>query len=79
MRINSHGTGDLLHGLDTGAHHLAAPFVEEFSSPGGGVVIPELLKGFLKKVGTNGLQVEAEQIAEPEALVGFQILFPFEQ
>src|ERR1017187_6992020 len=72
LAVLTHGTGDPLHRLDTGSHHLTAPFVEELSSPGGGVVIPELLKSFLKKVGPNGLQVVAEQIAGPEALFGFQ-------
>ena len=43
-----------------------AAFVEELPSPGGGVVVPELLKGFLKEVGTDGPQVVAEQIAQPE-------------
>jgi hypothetical protein len=38
-----------------------------------------LLKGFLKKLGADGLQVVAEEVAEPEALFGLQVLFPFEQ
>src|SRR6202140_4113061 len=42
--------GDLLHRLDAGAHHLAAPFIEELSSPSDGAVIPELLEGFLEKI-----------------------------
>src|SRR3954470_18679782 len=45
----------------------------------GRAVIPELLKGFLKKVGTYGLQVVTEQIAQPEALFRLQILVAFEQ
>src|SRR5208283_248128 len=55
--------GDLLHRFDARAHHLPAPIIEELSGPCGGVVIPELLKGFLKKVSTYGLQVAAEQVA----------------
>jgi len=31
--------------------------------------------GFLEKVSTYGLQVVAKQVAEPEALLGLQILF----
>jgi len=38
-----------------------------------------LLKGFVKKVGADGLQVVAEQVAEVEALVAFQVLRAFEQ
>jgi len=38
-----------------------------------------LLKGFVKKVGADGLQVVAEQVAEVEALVAFQVLLAFEQ
>jgi hypothetical protein len=49
-------------------HGLAAPPVEELSGPCGRVVIPELLKGSLKKASTYGLQVVTEQIAQPEAL-----------
>ena len=56
----------LVHGLDAGPHDLAAPFIEELAGPHGGVVIPELLKGFLKKVSADGLQIVAEQIAQPE-------------
>jgi hypothetical protein len=62
---------DLVHRLDARAHRLAAPFVEELPGPRGRVVIPELLKGFLEKVSTDGPQVVAEQITEPEALVVF--------
>ena len=61
--------GDFLHRLDAGAHHLTAPFVEELPRPGGGVVVPELLKGFLTKVGADGPQVVAEEVAQPEALL----------
>jgi hypothetical protein len=38
-----------------------------------------LLKGFLKKIRADGAQVVAEEVAEPEALFGLQILFTFEQ
>src|SRR3954447_465224 len=53
--------------------------IEELSGPCGRVVIPELLKRLLKKVSTYGLQVVAEQIAQPETLFRLQILFAFEQ
>ncbi len=79
LAVPAQRAGNFLHRFNAGAHDLTAPFVEEFPCPGGGVVIPELLEGFLKKVGANGLQVVAKQIAEPKALVGFQLLFPFEQ
>src|SRR6202022_3404259 len=73
------GAGDLFHGLDTGPQDLAAPFVEELASPGGRVVIPELLKGFLQKVSADSLQVVAEQFAQPEALFDLQILLALQQ
>ena len=72
-------TGYLLHWFDTGAHGLAAPLVEELAGPGGRTVFPELLKGFLKKVGTDGLEVVAQEIAQPEVLVGAEILAVAEQ
>src|ERR1700683_41258 len=64
----------VLHGLDARAHHLPTPVIEELSGPCGRAVVPELLKGFLKKVSTYGLQVVTEQIAQPEALFRLQIL-----
>src|SRR6266481_8366464 len=70
--------GDFLHGLDTGAHSLSAPVVEELAGPGGRIVIPELLKGFLKKVSADSLEVVAKQIVEPEVLLVFEILAAFE-
>src|ERR1039457_3969420 len=73
------GAGDLFHGLDPGPQDLAAPFVEELASPGGRVVIPELLKGFLQKVSADSLQVAAEQFARPEALFDLQILVAHQQ
>jgi len=79
LTIQPQRPGDLLHRLDAGAHCRTAPFVEELSGPSGRVVIPELLKGFLEKVGTDGLQVVADQNAEPEALAVFQIVFASEQ
>jgi len=71
--------GDLLHGFDPGSHSLAAPLVEELAGPGGRTIFPELLKGFLEKVGTDGLEVVAEEIAQLEVLVGAEILAAAEQ
>jgi hypothetical protein len=45
---------------------LPTPVIEELFGACGRVVIPELLKGFLKKVSTYGLQVVTEQIAQPD-------------
>ena len=73
------GAGDLLHGLNTGPHGLATPFIEELAGPGGRVVLPELLEGFLEKVSPDGFQVVAKQIAEPEVLLVTEILTAFEQ
>ena len=53
--------GDPLHGLDARPHNLAAPFIQEFSGPGRGVIVPELLEGFLKKVSADRLPVVTEQ------------------
>jgi hypothetical protein len=72
-------TGDLLHGFDAGSHGLAAPLVEELAGPGGRTKFPELLKGFLEKVGTDGHEVVAEEIAQPEVLAGAEILAAAEQ
>ena len=66
--VGAQGFGDLLHGLDAGAHDLPAPFVEELGGPGGRVVIPELLEVFLKQVGADGLEIVAQQLAQAQAL-----------
>ena len=46
----------------------------KFAGPGWRIVFPELLKGFLQKVGTDSLEVVAQEIAQPEVLVGAEIL-----
>src|SRR6266849_6121889 len=60
---------DFLHGLDAGAHGLATPLIEELAGPGWGIVFPQPLEVFFEKIGTDGFQVEAEQIAETEFLL----------
>jgi hypothetical protein len=79
LPVQAQGAGDLLHGLDAGTHCLAAPLVEKFAGPGGRAVLPELPEGFLEKVSPDGLQVVAEEIAEPEVLLFTQILTTLEQ
>ena len=71
--------GDLFHRFDTGTHRLPAPLIEELRGPGGRVVIPELLKGFLEKVSADGPEVISEEVTQAEALFSLQILFAFEQ
>jgi len=44
--VGAQGAGDLLHGLDAGAHGLIAPEIQEIAGPGGRVIFPELLKIF---------------------------------
>jgi|HubBroStandDraft_2_1064218.scaffolds.fasta_scaffold03183_9 hypothetical protein len=72
-------TGDLLHGFDAGSHGLAAPLVEELSGPGRRTIFPELLKGFLQKVGADGLEIVAKEVAQPEVLVVAKVLTATEQ
>jgi hypothetical protein len=61
--VLAHRPGDLLHMLDPGAPQLPTPIIEELSGPGWGVIIPELLKGFLQKVSSHSLQAIAEQLS----------------
>jgi hypothetical protein len=70
--------GDPFHEFDAGAHRLPAPLIEELRGPGGRVVIPELLKGFLEKVSADGPQVMSQQVTQAEALFSLQILLAFE-
>ena len=41
---------------------MLTPEVEISGGPGRGVVIPKALEVFFEQIGTNGLQVVAEQI-----------------
>ena len=74
LPVLTEGARELLHGLNAGSHGLAAPPVEKLAGPGGRVVIPELLRGFLEKVSPDGPQVVAEELAEPEVLFVTEIL-----
>ena len=67
-----------LHRLDTAAHGLIAPEIQEHAGPGGRVVFPELLKIFFEEIGTDGLEIVAEQIAQTELLLRGEILFALE-
>ena len=65
LAVSAQHPSDFLHGLDAGSHGLTAPLVEELAGPGWRIVFPELLKGFLQKVGTDGFEIVAEKIAQP--------------
>src|SRR5215831_14829936 len=66
--------GNLCHRLDARAHGLPAPLIEKPARPRRRVIIPELLKGFLEKVGADGFQIVAEEIAQPEMLFGAEVV-----
>jgi len=53
--------------------------VEELSGPRRRTIFPELLKGFLQKVGADGFEIVAKEIAQPEVLVGAKVLTATEQ
>src|SRR6266568_6222253 len=69
---------DFLHRLDAGTPGLAAPFIEELAGPGGGIVFPQPLEVLLEKIGSDGFQVKAEQVAEAEFLLAAEIPFALE-
>ena len=77
LTVLAQRAGDLLHGLDAGTHGLPAPFVEELVGPGRRVVIPNLLESFLEKVSPDGLEVVAEEVAEPEALLAVEVVLAY--
>jgi putative ABC transport system permease protein len=66
------------HRLNPGAHGFLTPEVEIPAGPGGGVVVPEALEVFFEQIGTNGLQVIAEEIAQAELLLRSEIGFALE-
>ena len=67
--MSAPGAGDFLHRLDTGSQGLIAPEIQEHAGPGGGGVFPKLLKIFFEEIGTDGLEVVAQQIAQTELLL----------
>src|SRR5438132_7126004 len=60
----SHHAGELFERLDSGAHDLAAPEVEELAGPGARVVRPEGVELFAEKHGPSGSQVGAQDVPE---------------
>jgi hypothetical protein len=54
---------------------LLAPEIQEHTGPRGRVVFPELLKIFFEQIGTDGLEVVAEQISQTELLLSGEIFF----
>src|SRR5713226_6178066 len=78
LAVSTQRSGDLLHRRDAGSHRLLAPEIQERAGPGGRVVFPELLKIFFEEIGTDGLEVVAEQISQTELLLRGEILFALE-
>src|ERR1700730_17393698 len=76
--VSAQRAGDFLHRLNTGSQGLIAPEIQEHAGPGGRGVFPELLKIFFEEIGTDGLEVVAEQIAQTELLLRGEILFALE-
>ena len=56
-------------------HHSS----RNFPAQGRRSIFPELLKGFLQKVGVDGLEIVTKEIAQPEVLVGAKVLTATEQ
>src|ERR1039457_4460712 len=69
---------ELLHWLDTAAHDLVAPEVEELSGPWRRVLSPELFGVLPQQGGANRLQVVAEQVAKPNLLLGGEVFLALE-
>src|SRR6266853_3019654 len=78
LAVSAQRSGDLLHRRDAGSHGLLAPKIQKHAGPGGRVVFPELLKIFFEEIGTDGLEVVAEQISQTELLLRGEILFALE-
>ena len=73
--MSAKGFGNFLHRLNPGAHGFLTPEAEIPAGPGGGVVVPEALEVFFEQIGTNGLQVIAEEVAQAELLLRSEIGF----
>jgi len=75
LAVGAQRPGDLLHRLDAGSQRLIAPEIQEIAGPRRRGVRPELLKVFFQEIGTDGLEVVAEQISQPELLLSGEIRF----
>src|SRR3990172_12107845 len=79
LAMGTHGAGKLLHRLNSRAHGLRAPLIEELAGPDGRVVIPEALERFLQQVRPDTREVVAHQVTQFKALPVGQVLRAFEQ
>jgi hypothetical protein len=52
--VRAQGAGDLLHRLDTAAHGLIAPEIQEHAGPSGRVIFPKLLKILFEEISPDG-------------------------
>lgn len=71
--------GNLLHRLEPGTHGSSTPIIQEFASPGGTYVAPEVLEIFLEQIGPDGFEVDSQQFLEFDNLLVCQVFRPFEQ
>src|SRR5215470_11824521 len=69
----------LLHRFDSRAQGPRTPTIQEFSRPGGRTIVPEKLEVLLEEVGTDGLQIVAQQLRQLHFLFLRQVLGTFQQ
>ena len=67
--MGSQGTDEFFHRVEAAAHCAGAPFFEIPSGPTGAGVLPEGIEGFLEKVGSDGFEIELEDVGEFGLLV----------
>src|ERR1700686_1047076 len=78
LAVSAQRSGDLLHRPDAGSHRLPEPEIQKHAGPSGRVVFPELLKILFEEIGTDSLEIVAEQISQTELLLRGEILFALE-
>src|ERR1019366_6182178 len=61
---------DLLDGIESGAHDLGTPAVEELAGPRRGVVGPEGLKVLAQERGAHRLEIVADEVAQAARSAG---------
>lgn len=62
--MGSQGADEFFHRFETAAHGPGAPFFQIPSGPTGSGVLPKGIKGFLEKVGSDGFEIDLEDVGE---------------
>ena len=77
--MSPEGFDEFLHGIELAAHGPGAPLLEEPTCPVWTVILPERIEGLFEQIGSNGPEIEFEQVLEFRVLPGGEVFRAFEE